>query len=193
MAKLCLSQGAGRTTPGKSPRFVRTSSSLYVKAGQLNLRHTRKFTLRNPSGMTKGSATTRQPFVFSPVSRISNRNFCRLEFAVTHRKHSPDPKSNRNFRNTGFHASHAVPGVRKVAPATYRSATRLNWNTTMSRTDERPSQTQSVLSNRHWMRLEIAVTHTKHSLDSISNRHKNSLNSVVHPAALDADSSHVFP
>ena len=54
---------------------------------------------------------------------ISNRNFSRLEIAVTPTKHSPDPKSNRNFRSTCFYASHAFPGVRKVAPATYRSAT----------------------------------------------------------------------
>src|SRR5580698_3082265 len=33
-------------------------------------------------------------------TQISNRNFSRLESAVTHRKHSPDPKSNRNFRST---------------------------------------------------------------------------------------------
>jgi hypothetical protein len=34
------------------------------------------------------------------------------------------------------------------------------------------------ISNRHWMRLEIAVTHTKHSPDPISNRHKNTPCSV---------------
>jgi hypothetical protein len=32
--------------------------------------------------------------------RISNRNFSRLEIAVTPTKHSPAPKSNRNFRST---------------------------------------------------------------------------------------------
>jgi hypothetical protein len=31
------------------------------------------------------------------------------------------------------------------------------------------------ISNRHWMRLEIAVTPTKHSVEVISNRHKNSV------------------
>ncbi len=31
------------------------------------------------------------------------------------------------------------------------------------------------ISNRHWMRLEIAATSTKHSLDLISNRHKNTV------------------
>ena len=51
---------------------------------------------------------------------ISNRNFSRLENSVSHRKHSPDPKSNRNFRSTSFQASHAFSGVRKVAQTTCR-------------------------------------------------------------------------
>jgi hypothetical protein len=38
--------------------------------------------------------------------------------------------------------------------------------------------TPAEISNRHWMRLEIAVTHTKHSPDPSSNRHKNTPCSV---------------
>jgi hypothetical protein len=40
-----------------------------------------------------------------------------------------------------------------------------------------PSARPSVppISNRHWMRLEIAVTPTTHSPEPISNRHKNTL------------------
>src|SRR5580698_4177555 len=33
----------------------------------------------------------------------------------------------------------------------------------------------AAISNRHWMRLEIAVTRRKQSPDLISNRHKNRL------------------
>jgi len=36
----------------------------------------------------------------SPQPAISNRNFQQLEILVTHRKHSPRHKSNRNFRGT---------------------------------------------------------------------------------------------
>src|SRR5580698_1883995 len=39
------------------------------------------------------------------------------------------------------------------------------------------------ISNRHWMRLEIAVTHTKHSPDPISNRHKNTVVPTVRTGA----------
>ncbi len=46
---------------------------------------------RTPTGNTPLSVSK---------TTISNRNFSRLEFPATHRKHSPDPKSNRNFRST---------------------------------------------------------------------------------------------
>ncbi len=51
---------------------------------------------RTPTGFTPHSA---------PQPTISNRNFSRLEFTVTHRKHSPTPKSNRNFRSTNPHGA----------------------------------------------------------------------------------------
>jgi hypothetical protein len=48
---------------------------------------------RTPTGFTPISA---------PKAAISNRNFQQLKTRVTHRKHSPDPKSNRNFRSTNL-------------------------------------------------------------------------------------------
>jgi hypothetical protein len=36
----------------------------------------------------------------APKTTISNRNFCKFETRVTHRKRSPDPISNRNFHST---------------------------------------------------------------------------------------------
>ncbi len=50
-----------------------------------------------------GRTTTGFAPISTPKTAISNRNFSQLETRVTHRKHSPDPKSNRNFRSTISH------------------------------------------------------------------------------------------
>jgi hypothetical protein len=42
-------------------------------------------------------------------------------------------------------------------------------------------------SNRHWMRLEIAVTSTKHSLGPTSNRHKNTVSWARHSGEFTAN------
>jgi hypothetical protein len=51
---------------------------------------------RTPTGKAPPSA---------PQLTISNRNFSPLEITVTHRKHSPGLKSNRNFRSTMSHST----------------------------------------------------------------------------------------
>jgi hypothetical protein len=164
-----------------------------VQDGQLNLRHARKFTLRNASGMTKGSALTEQPLTLVfPVSAdhlkpaISNRNFSRLEIPATPTKQTVGAKSNRNFRSTNSDASHALPGVRTVAHPTHNRAYTQRRPGTASPCPQ-PSSSPSVkcstpltlsshktqISNRHRMRLEIAVTHRKQTVGISSNRHKN--------------------
>jgi hypothetical protein len=50
-----------------------------------------------------GRTTTGFAPISTPKTAISNRNFSQLETRATHRKHSPDAKSNRNFRSTNSH------------------------------------------------------------------------------------------
>jgi hypothetical protein len=99
--------------------------------------------------------------------------------------------SNRNFRSTNScalnlpsdtgnpaHARSAEPtsspAQRNHARCEQRSAVSV---TAGQRRDliRQPLTSATTISNRHSMRLEIAATPTKHSLDPISNRHKNTL------------------
>ena len=72
-----------------------------------------------------------------------------------------------NLRGTGNHAC-GVPLRRDAV-----------WLAFLS---ERPSRPASPISNRHTPRLENAVTHTKHSPDLISNRHKFAFRGTGNPA-----------
>jgi hypothetical protein len=181
-------EGAGRIATGSLPTPTRTPLQLtasavpYLQAAQR-------------------SASTGQPLTFSSsIPAISNRNFSRLEIPATHRKHSSAAKSNRNFRSTIFaHEWGSKSWLRNAAPTTCNCAcTKVPSSATppcpppFSSPSVKcalfasavagstplflPSRSsQSRISNRHWMRLEIAVTHRKHSPDLISNRHKNTL------------------
>ena len=138
-------QAAGRNTPGTTPLLAqpqipsRRPLSAPVKPGQR-------------------SALTVQP-LRSPYP-ISNRNFQQLEIAVTPTKHSPElfliDNKKQLFRKIACRAG-CLPTIK---PALSKQLRRL---TTIQSTNCHP--TNPAISNRNWIRLEIAVTNRKHSSD----------------------------
>jgi hypothetical protein len=130
MVSAFFPSGAGRIPTGTPPHLARFSFNSHsevasVQAGHLNLRHTRKFTVRNASGMTKGSALTKgsvltgQPLTFFSAPTISNRNFWRLEIPVTPTKQTAGHKPNRNFRSTKFAPKLGSPALRDCRNAAH--------------------------------------------------------------------------
>jgi hypothetical protein len=98
----------------------------------------------------------------SPLNTdVSNRNWKLLEIVVIPTRHSPDLISNRN-KNTLFRTAWGSQfWLRNHNPST------VNCARTPAARLRNPyfsvRRAPSAFSNRHWMRLEIAVTPTKHS------------------------------
>ena len=126
---------------------------------------------------------------------ISNRNFQQLEICVSHRKQSPGPKSNRNFRSTnsptqnalGRHsclrnAAHTSP----IYAPTHSLSDCGSEATALPLTAKPPSSSlvhldssiTTPISDRNFQQLEIRVSHRKHSPGLESNRNFRSTNSA---------------
>jgi hypothetical protein len=126
------------------------------------------------------------------ADRESNRGGSQLEFPVNHSKETADPKSNRNFLSLWFSRTVALPGRVPDAfagrgifsshsftlrgPAAHEGSLAC---TEPAAAGERVTRlprghsrrTTKRISNRHPCRLEMPVTLTKHSTDTLSNRH----------------------
>ena len=113
--------------------------------------------------------TTTRSTNFRPTNpATSNRQWKGLEIAVTPTKHSPDPSLIDNekqlFRKIACRAG-CLPTIK---PALSNQPRR---RTATHSTKSRPAN--PAISNRNWIRLEIAVTNKKHSPDTNSNRYEN--------------------
>jgi hypothetical protein len=178
--------GAGRSISGMSSHLApknRWGSQFWLRNGarsSTNCPH-----IASPAGPP--------PIAFN--NSFSNRNFPRLEIPATPTKHSPDPKSNRNFRSTNFHSflgstgDPALPASSHAPTAHGLSERGLAhaWGSQSWLRNHNPStgtcagtaaaQTRSValrlgraldpISNRQWKGLESAVTRTKQTTGAV--------------------------
>jgi hypothetical protein len=141
-----------------------------------------------PSGLPQLPPDASHPASSTAPLPISNRYWKLLEIAVTPTKHSPGLISNR-YKNTFFRAAwgrhsclrshnlYAMISARTSLSgrhATFASVT-AGQRSTLTRQPLTFPCSANAISNRHWMRLEIAATQTKQSIGITSNRHKITL------------------
>ena len=176
---------AGRTTPGIPPTLAPipapsiNSAVSHVKAGlqrALTGQDLKVLRAGNLSLPISPEVPHGQP---RPEQTFSNRNFQRLENAVTSTKQTPGPKSNRNFRGTNFHpAGHWLTNVVAITDDLVPSTT-LHSHTAANRPRTACAAgyftNKTAISNRQWKGLEIAVTHSKQRPAKFLIDNKNSL------------------